>query len=306
MGAITSDTPGGPSPGSPTSIPEQLDLLRRGGIAIPDAGEAARFLSHVSFHRLRGYWEPFEAQPVSGGAYQFRDRTSLANVMELYSFDQQLRALLLDAFSHIEVSVRTQWAYNLAYVHSGGRFAHKDASLFSQGHASNLTRLKRDYEDHARDEYQFDDCPIWAVVEVMTFGQLSRWYGDTIEPVRQSVAQHYGIDATIAKPLLIHLSQVRNFCAHHERLWDRRLKTRFRIPNQLGNVKRTRQFFNRIDNGKIYNALVMMAYLMERIVPSGGWKRRLLTLLDEHSGIPQATMGFPPNWRRLEIWQSAC
>lgn len=293
-------------PGFPISISEQISLLLRGGMAISDQVEAARFLGHVSFHRLRGYWEPFESPPSGDGRLNFQNGAAFVDVVERYNFDQKLRALLLDAFSYIEVAIRTQWTYNLAYVHGGGRLAHHDASLFSQGYERNLERIERDYETYtsANRAYSLAECPVWAIAETMSFGQLSRWYGDTRLAVRQSAARHYGMDEKIMKSLLRHLVVIRNICAHHERLWDRQLVSTFIIPNRLGNLRGTRRFFNRADSGKIYNALVMIAYLMEQIVPAAGWKRRLLALLDEHSGIPQSTMGFPSNWRRLDVWQS--
>ena len=79
----------------------------------PAPGRAARFLSNVSFYRLRGYLEPFVDQTASGNLRPFLANTSFDSVIERYNFDGQLRVLLLDAFNHIEVSIRTQWTYHL-------------------------------------------------------------------------------------------------------------------------------------------------------------------------------------------------
>ena len=277
-------------------------------MAIPNPAEAAHYLSHVSFHRLRGYWESFEEQFGSVEGSRFQEGTTFTDVIARYNFDLQLRVLLLESFNHIEVSLRTQWAYSLAYVNGGGRFAQLDAALFSQEHNSILQKLRQDYEDYAgeRYPYSFDDCPIWAIVEIMSLGQLSRWYKASRHPIRQSVAQHYGIDEKILRSFLRHLVTVRNICAHHEQLWDTEFRTKFIVPNRLGNSRGTRRFFNRSDNGKIYNTLVMTGYMMERISSAtAGWKGRLLALLSQYDRIPRATMGFPPDWQGLEIWQPA-
>ena len=43
------------TPDLPLSVAEQVDFLLRRGITIQNRDEAERILSHVSFHRLRGY-----------------------------------------------------------------------------------------------------------------------------------------------------------------------------------------------------------------------------------------------------------
>ena len=273
-------------------------MLRR-GLVIPSHADAERFLGHISFHRLQGYWKPLEAGAGDSVARRFRSGVSFADIIERYDFDQQLRNLLMDAFNHIEVSVRTQWTYNLAHISGGERFAHHDAKLFRRYHAKNLNRLEEDYKRKVvnRQRYSFADCPVWAVVEIMSFGQLSRWYDDTLRPLRQAVARHYGIDEKIFRSLLHHLAIVRNICAHHERLWDIEFVSPFIIPRWLGNFENTRQLFNRDAKGKIYNTLRMIAYLMARISPAAGWPERLTALLAKHGRIPQSSMGFPPNWQ---------
>ena len=96
-----------PAPG--TSIQDRLDQLRQRGMAIPHPEKATHFLSHVNFYRLRGYWEPFENRTVNGDRHDFRTGATFDAVIERYEFDRELRTLLLDAFNHIEVSIRTQW-----------------------------------------------------------------------------------------------------------------------------------------------------------------------------------------------------
>lgn len=285
-------------PDAPLSIPDQVELLKARGMEITNREEAERWLNNVSFHRMRGYWEPFESKSQGSGARTFQDGVTFTAVVERYDFDQRLRNLMLDACDHIEVSLRTQWVHNVAYVSEVGRFAHLDAKLFTKYHSDNLDRLQQDYEAYSRGKYpySFGDCPIWAAAEVMSFGRFSRWYEDTRRQVRRAIARHYGIDEKILASLLRHLVRVRNICAHHERLWDRGLQSTFKIPDRLGDDRQASRFFNQQDSHKIYNMLVMVAYLMERINPLAGWPQRLTALLDEHGQLPRRSMGMPPDW----------
>ena len=273
-------------------------------MAIPRPEEAAHFLSHVSSYRLRGYWQPFEDRAKGGDPPDFRAGTTFDSVVERYDFDRELRALLLDAFSHIEVSIRTGWAHRLAEVEGSASAVHLNRRLFSDQYYANLAELHRSYDRHGRraHNYDFADCPIWAMVEVMSFGQLSRWYGDTRRPVRRLVARGYGIDERILQGVLRHLVPIRNICAHHERLWDREFITRMPVPRRLGGFRDPRRFFNQVDNGRLYNALAMICHLTRAVEGDAEWTARLKALLNRYPRIPPDRMGFPLDWQRLDVW----
>ena len=292
-------------PGPPTSISYQVSLLQQRGMSIPDPGEAERFLSNVNYYRFRPYLEPFVGQATNGGLRHFHAGTTFDAVVERYIFDTRLRTLLLQAFNDIEVSIRTQWSYCLSYSHGGGEHSHLNPSLFSDQHNENLAKLKEDYEERGKylHPYDFNTCPIWAISEVMSFGQLLRWYSSTIPPVRQCVAGHYQLDQRILRSLLRHLGTVRNFCAHHERLWDREFITKFSLPRQMGAFTSPRTFFNESETGKLYNTLVMIAYLTTVITDNRDWTRTLVDLMNRHPNIPQDRMGFVADWQKLNIWQ---
>ena len=293
-------------PDAPLSIPEQVELLIARGMEIGNREEAERWLSNVSFHRMRGYWELFENKSTGNGERAFRGGVTFADVIERYDFDQRLRNLLLDACDYIEVSLRTQWVHNVAYVSGVGRFAHLDTTLFTKFHSDNLSKLRQAYAEYSRGKYpyRFEACPIWAAAEVMSFGQLSRWYEDTRRQMRRAIARHYGIDEKILMSLLRHLVRVRNICAHHERLWDRGLQSTFTVPMWLGSDRKASRLFNQPNSRKIYNVMVMVAYLMERINPRSEWRQRLTVLLDEYADLPRSSMGMPSDWR--DKLSSAC
>ena len=227
------------------------------------------------------------------------------DVLERYSFDMQLRTLLLQAFSYIEVSIRTQWTYHLSYTCNGGEHSHLNPSLFSDQYAENLEALREDYQQHGQSvhHYDFNDCPVWAVSEVMSLGQLSRWYRSTDLKVRQLVAGHYQLSQKILGSVLRHLVTVRNCCAHHELLWDREFITKFSVPKQMGKFSASRTFFNESDTSKVYNSLAIIAYLTGEITGDTDWTQKLVNLMNQYPNIPQGKMGFIPEWQQLDVWQ---
>lgn len=85
--------------------------------------------------------------------------------------------------------------------------------------------------DHHRNHYQgFPDLPVWKMAEVITLGDLSMWYAALQDVDRQQVAAPYGVAHVVLASWLHAISQVRNICAHHSRLWDRNLSIKPRTP----------------------------------------------------------------------------
>ena len=293
-------------PAPPTSPSDQIDRLLRRGILIQDYDEAIRFLSNVNFYRFRGYLEPFVIQTGNCDLRPFQAGTTFDAVLERYRFDTRLRVLLLEAFNYIEVSIRTQWTYHLSYSQGGGEHSHLDPKFFGDNYSCNLAILKDDYNERGKDlhGYDFQDCPTWAVSEVMSFGQLSRWHGDTILPVRKRVAAHYQLHYKVLSSLLRHLTTIRNLCAHHELLWDRDFATKLSRPKtQMGTFQSPKIFFHETETGRLYNTLVMTAYLTRTITGNLDWTRDLIALMDRYPNIPQDRMGFVADWQKLDIWQ---
>ena len=294
----------------PVSVTDQIQHLLSQGMTLSNTERAERALNHIGFHRLSSYWKPFELSPGTSTGTLFKKGTSFSSVVTRYLFDQRLRSLLLEAFSFVEISVRTHWAYQLAHGFQHGDFAHQDKALFNQDyHSKNLQELRRTYKQSGQSgSNNFQALTIFEVLPAMSFGQLSKWYSNlTDRTIRQSISQIYGMDERTLVSTLRHLTKIRNICAHHERLWDCRISTGLRIPKRLGNSRETALAFNRSDQGqgKIYNSLVMTVHLMEVVTPNGDWPERFVDLSEEGSfnSIPYEDMGFPPNWSDYAIWQ---
>ena len=286
----------------PLTITGQIDLLLARGLIISDRDEAAHYLTHLNYYRLGAYWLPFEADHTT---HQFLPGTHFGDVLNLYVFDREFRLLVLDAIERIEVSIRAVWAYQMAHRH--GPHCHLNRQLFSEkwdyerhykSAQKEVSRSKEAFILHLKDKYDENLPPIWAMVEVMTFGQLSNWYGNTrYRQDRNAVAAGYGLDEKILTSLLHHLTIVRNTCAHHARLWNREFPVIPTLP------KKGVPSLSQTNKRKIYNTLVLMLYLMDQISPGHHWKTRLLELLSHHKPNTDA-MGFPSNWEADPLWMN--
>jgi len=286
-----------------TTHAQQVMLLRQRGMVIDDPAAAAFYLQHLNYYRLGAYWLPFEADHAT---HSLKPGTKFGDVLNLYVFDRELRLLVLDAIERVEVSVRSQWAYQLAHQH--GPHAHLDAVLAFRLHLRqiNLDKLTDEVDrsdeafiKHLKATYAEVLPPVWAVCEVMSLGLLSRWYNNLKPmPTRRAIAAVYGVDERVLESWLRHFSLVRNTCAHHSRLWNREFTiTRLLPRNKPDGLAAQCQAGSR----RPYNSLVILLHCMDVIAPQHQWRARLKELIVRHA-IPVAAMGFPAGWGQLAIW----
>jgi abortive infection bacteriophage resistance protein len=287
----------------PKTLDEQVSLLESRGMLIPDREQAKFYLQHINYYRLRAYWIFFESDVVD---HRFILNTEFQSVLDLYIFDREFRLLILDAIERIEVSIRSQWAYHLAHLHSA--YAHLDQDLFDHRFWSKnktdlvkeVSRSQEVFIQHFQQNYTQELPPIWVVCEVMSFGLLSRWF-KTIRPVstKSKIAATYGLRANFLESWLHHLAMIRNLCAHHSRLWNRDFTI---LPKLV--TSRSQPLANEFVRGsrKIYNTLVILLYLMDQISPNHQWRKRMLALLHECPVSPIA-MDFPVDWHDRKIWE---
>ncbi len=218
-----------------TTYREQLDLLKRRGLLIGDEARAIHQLQHHNYYRLSAYRYPITAQ---GNPDEFLPGTTFDDLWNLYDFDRTLRHLVSEAVKRVEISVRARWAYVLAHAHGPQAYEHAPVFRDSQRHTEALRRLdeelRRSHEDfvsHYRKKYNMSRPPIWAACEVMSFGLLSRFYENIKRNSdRKEMSTTYGLSPETLESLLQHCAYVRNICAHHSRLWNRRFTITVKLP----------------------------------------------------------------------------
>lgn len=292
------------------TLPEQIGHLRAKGMRVDDEAAAAFWLRHVSYYRLSAYWLYFE-HPKEQPGPRFRDGTRFEDVTALYDFDRLLRRLVMRGTEHVEVALRGSWAYQLGQL--GGGHAYLNASLYSKRDEfhSSLAKLaaevgvsRETYIKHYRDRY--DDPalpPVWMVAEMMSFGHLSRWYSNLADrSLRNRIAQPLGLPETVLVPLIRHVTDVRNICAHHGRLWNRG----FLAPPKLGDkpeaLRQSLDQAARQAPAKLYNGLTMIGHVVRTVAPASTWWADIAAHVQTHPTGDLAAMGFPADWQARPLW----
>ena len=291
------------------SIDDQIALLRRRGMVIDDEGQARHYLARISYYRLRAYWLPFEGEPPAEGDHAFKTGTRFDDVLSLYIFDRELRLLVLDAIERVEVALRAQWAHHIAMTY--GPHGHLEAQHHdsAENHGKSLADLSKEiarskdtFVKHYRKKYDHPDLPpIWMTAEVISLGALSMWMSNLkLRSDRNAIAKAFELDEKVLASFVHHMSYVRNICAHHGRLWNKRFTVTMRVPTFPDKLPIAMRGAN---DRMIHNTLVMLDYLLGIVAPGTEWRKKLVALIDGCPKAEPALMGFPENWRARAAWR---
>ncbi|MGI2329637.1 Abi family protein [Planococcus sp. YIM B11945] len=144
---------------------------------------------------------------------------------------------------------------------------------------------------------QHNNIPPWVLKLELTLGELSKFYSNLQSPVRQTIAKEYKVQENVLGTLLYFLSQVRNKCAHNERIYDAKLITKLPI-----NPYHTH--FNIQKRNNFFAVLIALKFLM-----TAEEYKKFIEYIDTQltelkQGIPTAyvnsiltIMGIPSNWK---------
>ncbi len=304
----------------PLSLQDQVLLLQSRGLVFDDPQRVAHYLQHIGYYRLSAYWLPYEQVSAIDGKrnHQFQAGTTFDQVLAIYTFDRQLRLLVMEAMERIETAIRSLWAHALSVRH--GPHAHMQPHLFKSPwqHASDIAQMatqlhasRETFISHYRKKYDKPFLPpIWMVVETLSLGALSRWFHATNDnKAKRDMAQSLGMPTVeILEQVLHALTPVRNVCAHHGRLWNRRFVLQLPLIKRFQGQIVTEQITNEAGQiqtqatRQVFNYLVIMALLMQRIEPGSSWAGRLRQQIQEATVAQQGLMGCPVDWAQWVVF----
>lgn len=287
------------------SVPQLIRKLQDTGMIIDSEDNAINTLTTIGYYRLRGY----SFHLIDPDTQKYVQNTKLSDVLKLYCFDSDLSHLIFKFLSKIEIALRARLVN--AFQSKGDSLILNDPSAFfdknkywrNQGSvASEIARSNDVFIKHNFDNHD-GAVPIWASVEVMSFGTLSKIIknlktGD--ESVFSILVQDYRFkneNENLINPSKnmftswIHtVSIMRNICAHNGRIYNRSTSTR---PSLIS--------ADRLNPQPRYNGLYEVMLSMKYLRPSDtSWLEfvdEFKDLLVEYSGVYEiARMNFPNDW----------
>jgi abortive infection bacteriophage resistance protein len=242
-----------------------------------------------------------------GGGHNFNSGVTFEQIVDLYTFDRQLRVLLLDALERIEIAIKAALNNSVALQRGPHWFMNK--SFFKPGcdHAFLLEGIKEEI-GHGDPQKRtvsvahyyktYDDPempPSWMVLEAISFGKLAYIVRNLAAHELKAMSHAVCLADTLLASWCLSMSYLRNLCAHHSRVWNRVMTIKPAISSSL-----------RLDmtpNDRAYAQLVVVQKFMQNVSPSSRWPSRLQALLNEHPKIDPKSLGFPSDWIDRPVWQ---
>jgi len=272
------------------------------GLRIDDPTSAKRSLETIGYYRLLIYMRNFQV-PASK---RFYTGTKFSDIIELYTFDRDLRLLIMDGIERIEVSLRAALSTKVSVAHDPHWYltvTHFDKHIpFVQTQQKIIhevgpeTKSKWVALHHYYSKYTEPPLPpSWTVMERLTFGVLSRLYAALTLSNRKKTESVFGYDEKVLVSWFHALSFLRNQCAHHGQVWNTQYNRFFPIGPRAYRL----EFLNRND---LYPRLVAMNLLLTNTFPESRWGDRLKSLVDGCKHLQPASMGFPSDWEKRPAW----
>ncbi|WP_231583027.1 Abi family protein [Actinobaculum suis] len=302
------------------TIAQHIELLRSRGMEVDDA-LAHQWLSYVSYYRLSAYWYPARRLTSRGvRADAFLPGTRFSDAVALYEADRKLRSLVHDGMERVEIAMRTRVGEVLSATDP---LTYVDPQRFRPtfNHQRWMTTLdKRISRAHRNNEAikHYRNCyggnyPFWVLAEVLDFADISRLYEGLPASDQRTIAEEMGIvidlgalsknqqrKAKLQSPLVRWMEQltiVRNYCAHHARLWNKSF-----APAPTAAL-RTQPQFAALPEGQseqVFGVLTVMSSLIRVASPGTTWPAKITSLIRRdflpNPLVSPTSLGIPPDW----------
>ena len=317
------------------SIKQQVAKLKSRGLIIGDESLAEGYLSNISYYRLRAYTFPFQNNVDKDADHKFiRKSIRFKDIIDLYCFDRRLRCLIFNALEKIEVAVRTKiiqiysestddshWYEDEALFNDDIYYLRKrneetglietikeyKYNILEEEILREVDRSNEDFVEHYKSTYFTPKTPpAWMALEVISFGTLSRLYELLLkDDNKKDVAKQFGLKKIDIMENWLHaLSILRNCCAHHSRIWNRRFTVRILLPYNTVSPFIDRVTIPTVKQNKLFAYLCCVKYILDIISPDNDFQKKLLALIEDGGNLLSLKeMGFPDNWKFLSVWK---
>ena len=279
----------------PLTVPEQIENLKQLNLQIDNESFAAQFLNHVSYFRfIKAY--SLGLKPRNGC---YSDSVTFEHLVDLYEFNTEFRQLLFPQIEKIEVTLRCRLSNYFCVTY--GVLGYQDPQNFSSPifHHSFMQEAQNEIKRNRRapfiknfqENYEGGAIPFYALVEIFSFGTLSKFFKNLKNPDKKAIASTYQVAFPYLESWIESISYVRNICAHYGRLYNTKLTKKPKIYKEdqvLG-----------VSNERIFGVLCCMKHLLSEDASWGKFLYDMATLFQNHPKTDIKTMGFPQNWKDI-------
>lgn len=300
------------------TIEEQIELLQSRNLHIDNKETARKILLNNNYYYLiNGYKDLFLNK--NSKSEMFCNGTTLEEIYSLYEFDRKIRIIFLEYILLIERKIDSYIAYEFSknyghknyLVQKNFNNINKNKELIDKFVNDINLEISHQYKNsnkmikHYVDTYKY--IPLWVLIRILSFGKVSKFYSFMKQKEQNNISRKFNIKSETLKVYLINLGNIRNICAHDEKLYDIILKKRITttdyhkklrlIKNNNKTTYSTRDLFSIVlilkimlekdQFNKFYKLLIKNIELL---------KKELFTISIDKV---MYKMGFPKNYKKL-------
>lgn len=171
--------------------------------------EQVEKLNDISYFRLIKAYS-LNLKPRNGNYYT---GVTFEHIVELYLLNSNFRQLIFPEIEKVEINVRCR--ISNFFAENYGVLGYYDSDKYRNSKAPFVKKFRENYEG--------GQLPIYALVEVFSFGTLSKFYKNMKNGDKKIVAKLFCVGYTYLESWLESIAYVRNICAHYGRLYNAKL-----------------------------------------------------------------------------------
>ena len=277
----------------PTTIEEQIKLLKSREVVIEDENFAKKFLRIYNYYFVTGYLHPYK---TSDDKYK---NISFNGIATQIKFDMRLREICMYALDIIEKGLKTIIAYEFSHNYENGNIAYA-YSLYFPNNEDKHTRLMEHYNVSLNNNKElpyvkhnmktYGILPTWVAIELFTLGNIEKFFSMLDTNTKKKIEDIIGFPKNKIQNWIENLRIFRNMVAHNQRLYN------FSI---LSMPKKAKEYNKQ--TGKIFDYVIVMKYLF---LDAEDWNTYVLPRFeyifdDFKDNIDLKCIGFPNDWKNI-------
>ncbi len=250
---------------------ELLNYLETKGVTINKRKLALKRLEKYTYYSI-----------INSYKYNFKDsnnnylpNVTFEEIFALYEFDKNIKLIMLKYTLEIETIIKSLISNHLASIYGIDDYLdvnNLDENASIKVRKKLIAKINKEINKnygihlsitHYQNNYGF--VPPFVLTKVLTFGIISSYYGLLKQSDRQIIAKRFKISDVLLKQILRCLTNVRNICAHNDRLFCYRDKytlkfkeidAQYKSKDNLTNLYMMIKSMQAILDKRQYNSLI--------------------------------------------------
>ncbi|WP_314060508.1 Abi family protein [uncultured Vagococcus sp.] len=302
----------------------QIAILHGRGLGFNDYKHAKQYLLTNNYYNIiNGYSKYFIDTTTS----RYVPNANFDEISHLYFFDKEIKHAFFKSITEAENHLKSILAYRFAEANPNKPYAYLDINCYDNSKVLNLGWLvsqlsriinnnKKRKESNSIKHYvnKHGDVPIWVLIHYLDFGEMNTLLNNLPIKLKNLIAKN--LCSFISESLSItqqftpeimesftnNIREIRNVCAHNNRLLDFKCRASVKYYSDLHSV------YNIVENDEkkdVYNTFIIMQCFLSQTQYAtlhNTIRKRFCTLENRLHSISindvLKSLGFPNDWHK--------